>query len=139
METEIQKPLATLISHTDAQEIIDMVCDNWKDRLIDMWAVDILHKRNILVPETLIQEGKRVASISQMEILNQIFKWDEIVTLQNLCVGDIKQIYNSNIEYNNSLIRPSRTRVDAFYLTDKYAWKIVMNEQGNDLLVVSRK
>jgi len=77
------------IGYKQAQELIDMSCTNWAERLASMWGTSIaLKSRTIAVEEQLIESGLQAAGPEQREIIEKIFP-DYFKPKYNFKKGDL--------------------------------------------------
>lgn len=69
---ENQTPMKK-ITHEQAQSIIDIACSNWKTKLANKWAVEIVKKETIEVSEEEYKEMLAACTPSQRELFKTIF------------------------------------------------------------------
>jgi hypothetical protein len=74
------------ITAGQAQSIINAACATWKEKLIDKWAVDILHTRDILITSEEYSEMRKACTPSQNELFDEIFLKEEKVVFYS--IGD---------------------------------------------------
>jgi hypothetical protein len=65
--------MSYIIKYTEAQQIIDMACSSWKERLAVLWATSIVLKKDIEVSEELYNEGYDQANEKQKRVIDKIF------------------------------------------------------------------
>ncbi len=58
----------------DAQSIIDIACNNWKQKLSKIWASSIVLKEPIEISEENYNEMYKACTPEQKELFNKIFK-----------------------------------------------------------------
>ena len=125
-ETKQENKMRT-ITWQEAQELIDMVdgyC-GWKNMLLDLYARDIVLKKNIEVTSALLQQGRKEASQSQKEVIDKIFgkEKDEKEIDLNYESG-IKglKLFEKHGNTETSLIAVRTTK--SFWLNPEFNWKL---------------
>lgn len=64
------------ISHQQAQSIIDIACDIWKQRLAEKWAITIALKKSINIPDNDYQGMRESCTDVQHKLFDKIFGKD---------------------------------------------------------------
>ena len=67
-----------IITYQQAQEIIDVACNNWKDKLFILWGKYIVYKKDVEIAENFYQEMRKVCTAEQHELFDTIFGKDNI-------------------------------------------------------------
>jgi len=118
------------ITPEQAQQIIDMVSPSckWKERLLDLWAKNIVLKQEINVDDSLYKEGYKDASESQKKVLDGIF-----------CRS--KEVKVPDINLSGFLCDRGAGEYDgiAFYLSEDYNWEIKKDSYGYLCLIPTNK
>ena len=118
------------ITPEQAQQIIDMVSPSckWRERLLDLWAKNIVLKQEINVDDSLYKEGYKDASESQRKVLDGIF-------------GKSKEVKVPDINLSGFLYDRGRGEYKgiAFYLDNYYNWEIKKDSQGVLCLIPTNK
>jgi hypothetical protein len=65
------------IKHTAAQEIIDIACDQWRERLFNQWGRAIVLKQSIDITEDQYIDMRRACATGQSKLFDTIFGKDE--------------------------------------------------------------
>jgi len=65
------------ITHTQAQQIIDIACPKWKGTLSERWGRHIVLKQSIAITEESYQEMRKACTSEQNELFDEIFGKDE--------------------------------------------------------------
>jgi hypothetical protein len=80
-----QKPKETMktITHTQAQQIIDIACSKWKNELFDHWGKNIVLKHNIVITDEEYQRMRKACTHEQHQLFDEIFGIES-----NFKVGD---------------------------------------------------
>lgn len=103
------------ITSEQAQQIIDIVSPSckWKERLLDLWAKNIVLKQEISVDDSLYKEGYKDASEAQKRVLDGIF-------------GKSKEVQVPSVNADGILCDRGAGEYKgiAFYLSDHYNWEI---------------
>jgi len=60
----------------NAQNILKIACNNWKEPLAEKWAKDIVLNQNILVDEQFYKEMRNACTTPQNELFDEIFGKD---------------------------------------------------------------
>ena len=60
----------------NAQNILKIACNNWKETLAEKWAKDIVLNQNILIDEQFYKEMRNACTTSQNELFDKIFGKD---------------------------------------------------------------
>jgi hypothetical protein len=81
--TEFSKTLTTkkqetvrTITHTQAQQIIDIACPTWKDYLFTKWGKKIVLKQSIEISDDYYQEMRKACTSEQNQLFDEIFGTD---------------------------------------------------------------
>jgi len=64
------------LSPLNAQKIIIIACDNWKEKLAECWSKSIVLNQNILIDEQFYKEMRNVCTTRQHELFDEIFGKD---------------------------------------------------------------
>lgn len=118
------------ITSEQAQEIIDMVSPNckWKEKLLDLWAKNIVLKQEINVDDSLYKEGYKDASEEQKKILDGIFGKSKGVQVPSVDAGGLL-CDRLGGEYKGI----------AFCLSGYYNWEIKEDSDGVLCLIPTNK
>lgn len=65
------------IARTQAQSIIDVACSNWKDRLVENWAKEMLIQGYVEITDEFYQNMRKACTKEQNELFDKIFGKDE--------------------------------------------------------------
>jgi hypothetical protein len=60
----------------NAQNILKIACNNWKETLAEKWAKDIVLNQNILIDEQFYKEMRNACTAPQNELFDEIFGKD---------------------------------------------------------------
>jgi hypothetical protein len=60
----------------NAQNILKIACNNWKETLAEKWAKDIVLNQNILIDEQFYKEMRNACTTPQNELFDEIFGKD---------------------------------------------------------------
>lgn len=74
----IKKENMKTITYEQAQSIIDIACNNWKDKLFKKWGQYIVYRKNIDVEEDFYEEMRKACTKEQHELFDKIFGKDNI-------------------------------------------------------------
>lgn len=69
----LTKKIMKTITHTQAQEIIDMACSTWKERLFTLWGKKIVLKQKVEISNNQYQEMRKACTIEQNKLFDNIF------------------------------------------------------------------
>jgi hypothetical protein len=131
------------ITWNQGQEIIDMVCSDWKAKLSNMWALKIVLKEQIEVSEELLQQGRKEASQSQKEVIDRIFgKEKEEIDLYSETGIDGAELFIKNGGGKDSLLAVrsyGEYKSVSFYLNSYFNWEIKKDNQGDLCLIPTHK
>jgi hypothetical protein len=74
---EQSEPMKTrIITSEQAQSIIDVACETWKNTLFDKWGRAIVLKKEITIDEFFYQEMRKACTTPQNELFDKIFGKD---------------------------------------------------------------
>lgn len=73
-EKEVNKKRT--ITAKEAQAIIDIACPRWKPRLANLWALDIVQRKDIEIVEPFYKEMRAACTKKQHELFDKIFGKD---------------------------------------------------------------
>jgi hypothetical protein len=73
-ELEEQTIFPFSLQPQDAQSIIDIACNDWKEKLSNSWASSIVLKKPIEISEEKYSEMYKACTQDQKELFNKIFK-----------------------------------------------------------------
>lgn len=65
------------ITHTQAQQIIDIACATWKERLFTKWGRKIVFKETIQISDNDYQEMRNACTSEQHQLFDEIFGSDK--------------------------------------------------------------
>jgi hypothetical protein len=74
--TKTQEPMRT-IKYSDAQRIVDIACETWKETLFDQWGRKIVLKQDITITEGFYQEMRKNCTEAQHKVFDEIFGEDK--------------------------------------------------------------
>lgn len=66
------------ITYQQAQNIIDVACETWKDKLFTLWGRSIILKHNVNITDAFYQEMRKACTDPQNELFDDIFGKDVI-------------------------------------------------------------
>lgn len=69
-----EEPKEYIITPEQAKSIIDIACNDWKDKLFDLWGKQIIFKKDITVSYPFYKQMRNAFASSQNELFNEIFK-----------------------------------------------------------------
>jgi hypothetical protein len=76
-EQSKSEPMKTrTITSYQAQSIIDVACETWKNTLFDKWGKAIVLKQEITIDESFYQEMRKACTAPQNELFDKIFGKD---------------------------------------------------------------
>lgn len=73
MQEEKPKEVITIINTTEAQEIINIACGTWKEKLAKRWSYDIIMGNQILVTDNQYKEMRNACTPDQHKLFDRIF------------------------------------------------------------------
>ena len=76
-ELEEKKRFPFTLTSFNAQKIISIACNNWKETLAEKWAKDIVLNQNILIDEKLYKKMRNACTTRQHELFDEIFGKDK--------------------------------------------------------------
>ena len=121
-----------LLNCKDAQKIINIACDAWKDKLATKWSVAIVLTNNITITELDYKTMRDACNHDQNVLFDEIFGKDvpdNSVDLSKPGMKDDLISIRSYEEYKNK----------GFYLDSSYTWEIVTDSAREKVLVPTRK
>jgi hypothetical protein len=78
------------ITWNQAQEIIDIACDEWKEKLTEQWAKNIVLKKDIDVSDSSYRIMRKACTDEQHKLFDKIFgkEKEEIkIVIDSRCYG----------------------------------------------------
>lgn len=72
-----QEPMTKTITYSDAQRIVDIACETWKEILFGKWGKDIVLKKDIEITEEDYQKMRKACTEPQHKLFDQIFGEDK--------------------------------------------------------------
>jgi hypothetical protein len=125
------------ITAEQAQSIINIACTNWKKKLAEKWANDIVLGKDIQISEEFYKEMRAACTSEQNKLFDEIFgKVDDgSVDLSEMKRYEIARITNAMIEVRGS----SEYMNKAFYLSPCYDWEIKNDSVGTLCLIPTKK
>ena len=121
-----------LLNCKDAQKIINIACDAWKDKLATKWSVAIVLTNNITITELDYKTMRDACNHDQNVLFDEIFGKDvpdNSVDLSKPGMKDNLISIRSYEEYKNK----------GFYLDSFYTWEIVTDSAREKVLVPTKK
>ena len=121
-----------LLNCKDAQKIINIACDVWKDKLATKWSIAIVLTNNITITELDYKTMRDACNHDQNVLFDEIFGKDvpdNSVDLSKPGMKDDLISIRSYEEYKNK----------GFYLDSSYKWEIVTDSVGKKVLVPIKK
>lgn len=67
-----------IITPKQAMSIIEAACNEWKSKLANLWAVEIVLNKNIFIKESFYREMRKACTDVQHELFDTIFGKDEL-------------------------------------------------------------
>jgi len=123
------------ITAEQAQSIINIACENWKKKLAEKWANNIVLNKEIEISEEFYKEMRKACTEPQNKLFDKIFGEDgsvdlsEIYGLKLLVMSDNTLSIRDSGEYYNT----------AFYLTDNFNWELKRDSQEKLCLIPTKK
>lgn len=74
----IKKENMKEITYEQAQSIIDIACDSWKEKLFHFWGKRIIYKTSIDIEKDFYKEMRKACTKEQHELFDKIFGKDNI-------------------------------------------------------------
>jgi len=102
------------ITHTQAQQIIDIACATWKVKLATKWAKEIVLKESIEISEDDYQEMRKACTSEQNELFYVIFGKDK----PKFKIGDWVT-WTGNTPITAQIIREATHDRDCWVLNEK--------------------
>ena len=121
-----------LLNCKDAQKIINIACDAWKDKLATKWSIAIVLTNNITITELDYKTMRDACNHDQNVLFDEIFGKDvpdNSVDLSKPGMKDTLISIRSYEEYKNK----------GFYLDSSYTWEIVTDSAREKVLVPTKK
>jgi hypothetical protein len=75
-ENHILKQQMKTITHNQAQQIIDIACPTWKEKLFTLWGKNIVLKQEITISEVSYKEMRNACTDKQDRLFDEIFGKD---------------------------------------------------------------
>ena len=75
--TKTQEPMTRKIKYSDAQRIVDIACETWKELLFNSWGKDIVLKKDINIPSEDYQNMRKACTEAQHKLFDDIFGKDK--------------------------------------------------------------
>ena len=91
-----------------AQDIIDIACNTWKNTLFNMWGKDIVLKNKIDVSESDYESMRHACTPPQHELFDTIFGKQQ----SNLKVGEWVKIIQSNVDRTGDVFQLNESHFD---------------------------
>lgn len=87
------------ITHTQAQEIIDIACSTWKEKLFTLWGKKIVLRQEVEIIEVFYQEMRNACTTEQHILFDKIFGEDLLYKKGDwVYVGVESSIWHSAIQ-----------------------------------------
>ena len=131
MKKEISR-FPFLLNCRDAQKIINIACDAWKDKLATKWSVAIVLNNNITISELGYKTMRDACNHNQNILFDEIFGKDvpdNSVDLSKPGMKDALISIRSYGEYKHI----------GFYLDSSYTWEIVTDSAREKVLVPTKR
>lgn len=129
------------ITPSQAQQIIDCACVEWKNKLFDQWGVSIVFKTPIKIQEEFYNQMRKACTPDQHKLFDEIFSSDiKDIDLTDASTIDGRALFD--LKGNNALIQKRNTgilRDKAFYLNSNFDWSIVKDDCDEFCLVPKHK
>lgn len=102
-EQSKSEPMKTrIIKPEQGQQIIDIACSGWKEKLFDKWGKQIVLKQEIAVEEDFYQEMRKACTTPQNELFDKIFgKEEEFIPKGTPCLVRGSDYYCWKLVYSN--------------------------------------
>ena len=116
------------INWEQAQEIIDIACANWKDKLFNKWGKKIVLKQDIDIKEDFYQEMRKACTKEQHELFDRIFgkEKEEINLNYGKGIKGLK-VFKENGDLNTSLMAIALDEQNKVWLNRKFNWTLKDN------------
>jgi mRNA-degrading endonuclease RelE of RelBE toxin-antitoxin system len=132
---KIRQKMNYKITAEQAQSIVNIACENWKKKLAEKWANNIVLNKEIEISEEFYKEMRKACTEPQNKLFDKIFGEDgsvdlsEIYGLKLLVMSDNTLSIRDSGEYTNN----------AFYLTDNFNWELKRDSQEKLCLIPTKK
>ena len=132
------------ISAANAQRIINVACENWKQKLAANWGFNIALSKDIEILEDFYQEMRKACTDSQNVLFDEIFGKDTNEVDLHFDKVNGLDLYDRYGSTRTSLIavrHSTGSNYDrkAFYLNSDFNWEIKKDDQGQLCLIPTTK
>lgn len=131
MKKEVSK-FPFLLNCRDAQKIINIACDVWKDKLATKWSVAIVLTNNITITEIDYNTMRGACNYDQNVLFDEIFGKDVPDNSVDLSKPGMKDSLISIRLYEEY-------KHKGFYLDPSYTWEIVTDSAREKVLIPTKK
>ena len=126
------------LNFEQAQSIMNIACDAWKNKLSELWGKTLLRNGNVDITQDFYNEMIKASDSSQKEVINNImgehFRSKEINLRDNRTFNNLA-LFLPDGDVDTSLIAVRNGELtNKFYLNRRYNWEIKNNE-----LICTRK
>jgi hypothetical protein len=128
-ETKQENKMRT-ITWNQGQEIIDIACKDWKEKLFDVWGKKIVLKKPIEIQEHVYQEMRKACTKEQHELFDKIFGKEK----EEISLGGI-MIKNDYIQLREG----GEHKGKALVLSENYNWEIKKDNYNFLCLIPTHK
>ena len=117
------------IKWQEAQEIIDIACKEWKERLFDYWGKNIVLKQQIEILEQSYQEMRKACTKEQHELFDRIFgKEKEDIDLEKETGIGLLDLFKKDGDHETSLmaIYSGSCETNIIWLnSERFSWELI--------------
>jgi len=122
-----QEPMRT-IKWQQAQEIIDVACYDWKEKLIERWAKNIVLREDVHVSDSSYRIMRKACTEDQNKLFDNIFGSDkeDIDLLEGKGIGD-RKVFKLGGDDSNCLMANYACGRDQIWLNPIFNWTLEDN------------
>lgn len=125
-----------IITPEQAQCIINIACETWKEKLATKWSTFIVLNKDVYISKGLYREMRAACTSIQHILFDEIFGEDDnSVDLSNINVEDLRKITCNLMDVRDS----NEYKNKAFYLLPDLNWEIRTDSMGLICLIPTKK